>query len=128
MGAKETRVAAKVREAADYVDRAGLFKGDFTELPLSTGYDREEIIQKGGRCCTLGVLDLFGLMGRNSEDDAASDFGAWLAEQHPRSPHREDYGDGPALNIAQWNDTKSRRKSEVVKALRGYADHLEEQA
>lgn len=117
-------IAAKVREAADYVDRVGLFKGDFTELPLSTGFDREEIIRKGGRCCTLGVLDLFGLMGRRDELEATDEFAAWLAKQHPRSPHREDYG----VNIARWNDTPSRRKGEVVAALRGFADHLEEQA
>lgn len=122
-------LAEKVRAAADYVDRVGLFKGNFFDHKQARrrGVDTTrpnanvEAVGAGVRCCTMGALfghEVYGVIEPLEK---------FLAETHPRSVMVAVIDDTPCADIPGWNDTKSRRKKDVVELLRGFADKLEKE-
>ena len=95
--------ADKVRAAADYIERVGLYKGYYFDTVAHPGLWVHEAVEQNIPCCTLGAL-------------IAQDVD-WSVEH---MIHELVGG-----SIGPWNDAPERTKEEVVQTLRTFADSLD---
>ena len=113
--------ADKVRAAADYIERAGLHKGDLYDREFLQGKAPNEpgsysdpledgrVVATETPCCTYGALLAF---------DYWEGFRLLMGfERH--------IGITGTSAVGPWNDAPERTKEEVVAALRSFADSLE---
>jgi hypothetical protein len=111
-------VADKVRKAADYIERAGLYQGmywdeeavDFTDT-VSVSEGARLAVEKGVRCCALGALHGHGIPTHGDAYEVVQDF---FLERHHGA-------------VQSFNDTPGRTEDEVVAELRALADQLEKE-
>ncbi len=99
------RPATILRKAADYIEEFGLYKADEYE-----GFEDGAEFVWGRPCCVVGAIRLMG--GRRSDDPVIAAHDALEASL------------GVDVDACDWNDTASRRKSQVVRKLREAAESI----
>lgn len=112
------RLAQLFDRAADHLEKYGWMKDDFfpgaVDAKSKPGESHHDFVKRGAKrkpCCALGVMHA-----------VAKDSTEFAVMQSTFETVVPSIRNGTYISIWEWNDVKSRRKADVVRAFRRAAE------